>query len=88
MPARPIGLSAMTVGDVRLTLLPDGYHRCDPVKAFVGSTAADFEEALRILPQLDSSAFFECIYPFQEFHQAWTAARSGKHLKVVLQVNG
>src|SRR4051794_2529680 len=43
MPVRPIGLSSMTVGDVRLTLLPDGYHRCDPVKSFVGSTAADWD---------------------------------------------
>ena len=38
MPARPIGRSSMTVGDIRLTLLPDGYHRCDPIRTFVGST--------------------------------------------------
>jgi glyoxylase-like metal-dependent hydrolase (beta-lactamase superfamily II) len=42
MPARPIGVSSMTVGDIRLTLLPDGYHRCDPVKTFVGSTLDDW----------------------------------------------
>jgi 2-desacetyl-2-hydroxyethyl bacteriochlorophyllide A dehydrogenase len=54
----------------------------------VGSTAADFEEALRMLPQLESSAFFECIFRLEEFHQAWNAARSGKHLKVVLEING
>ena len=40
MVARPIGRSSMTVGDIRLTLLPDGYHRCDPLATFVGSTAA------------------------------------------------
>jgi glyoxylase-like metal-dependent hydrolase (beta-lactamase superfamily II) len=43
MAARPIGRSSMTVGDIRLTLLPDGYHRCDPVRTFVGSTAADWD---------------------------------------------
>jgi glyoxylase-like metal-dependent hydrolase (beta-lactamase superfamily II) len=41
--ARPIGISSKTVGDIRLTLLPDGYHRCDPVATFVGSTAADWD---------------------------------------------
>ena len=54
----------------------------------VGSTAADFDEALRLLPHIDASAFFECIFPFEEFHQAWNIARSGKHLKVVLEING
>jgi glyoxylase-like metal-dependent hydrolase (beta-lactamase superfamily II) len=43
MPARPIGLSSMTVGDIRLTLVPDGYHRCDPVATFVGSSTADWD---------------------------------------------
>src|SRR5437899_514751 len=54
----------------------------------VGSTAADFDEALRLLPHIDASAFFECIFPFEQFHQAWNIARSGKHLKVVLEING
>ena len=54
----------------------------------VGSTAGDFDEALRLLPHIDASAFFECIFPFEEFHQAWNIARSGKHLKVVLEING
>ena len=54
----------------------------------VGSTSADFDEALRVLPDIDASAFFECIFPFEEFHQAWDIARSGKHLKVVLEING
>jgi len=51
MPARPIGLSSMTVGDIRLTLLPDGYHRCDPVKTFVGSTAADWDAHHHLLDE-------------------------------------
>ncbi len=51
MPAQPIGLSSMTVGDIRLTLLPDGYHRCDPVATFVGSTAADWDEHAYLLDE-------------------------------------
>lgn len=54
----------------------------------VGSTAADFEEALAVLPGIDSSAFFECVLPFEQFHQAWNTARSGQYLKVVLEING
>ena len=53
----------------------------------VGSTAADFDQAIALLPEIDSGAFFECILPFAEFHQAWNTARSGKHLKVVLEIN-
>ena len=53
----------------------------------VGSTAADFDQAIGLLPEIDSGAFFECILPFAEFHQAWNTARSGKHLKVVLEIN-
>ncbi len=51
MPAQPIGLSSMTVGDIRLTLLPDGYHRCDPVATFVGSTAADWDAHAYLLDE-------------------------------------
>ncbi len=38
MTAQPVGVSSLVVGDVRLTLIPDGYHRCDPTTTFVGST--------------------------------------------------
>ena len=33
----------MEVGEVRLTLIADGYHRCDPTRTFVGSTQADWD---------------------------------------------
>ena len=36
MPAHPVDLSGLTVGDVRLTLIPDGYHRCEPLRTFAG----------------------------------------------------
>src|SRR4051794_32086580 len=43
MPAHPVDLSGLTVGDIRLTLVPDGYHRCEPRRTFSGSTAADWD---------------------------------------------
>lgn len=43
MHARPAGPTSTAVGGVRLTLVPDGYHRCDPVATFVGSTAEDWD---------------------------------------------
>ena len=39
----PVAASSMTVGDVRLTMIADGYHRCDPTRTFRGSTEADWE---------------------------------------------
>ena len=47
----PAGLSSYTVGDIRLTLLPDGYHRCEPVATFPGSTAADWEQHANLLDE-------------------------------------
>jgi glyoxylase-like metal-dependent hydrolase (beta-lactamase superfamily II) len=49
--AQPIGISSMTVGDIRLTLVPDGYHRCDPVATFVGSTPADWDTPANLLDE-------------------------------------
>ena len=51
MTAQPIGISSMTVGDIRLTLLPDGYHRCDPVATFVGSSPADWDAHAYLLDE-------------------------------------
>jgi glyoxylase-like metal-dependent hydrolase (beta-lactamase superfamily II) len=45
----PVGLSTLTVGDVRLTMIPDGYHRCDPTTTFVGSTAEDWDSHRQLL---------------------------------------
>jgi glyoxylase-like metal-dependent hydrolase (beta-lactamase superfamily II) len=39
----PVAASSMTVGDVRLTMIADGYHRCDPTRTFLGSTDADWD---------------------------------------------
>jgi glyoxylase-like metal-dependent hydrolase (beta-lactamase superfamily II) len=48
----PVGLSSCTVGDIRLTLIPDGYHRCDPLTTFGGSTAEDWAEHQHLLDEL------------------------------------
>jgi 2-desacetyl-2-hydroxyethyl bacteriochlorophyllide A dehydrogenase len=53
----------------------------------VGSSGADFEEALATLPRLDTSPFLQCVYPLEEFALAWNAARSRAHIKVMLRVD-
>lgn len=40
--ADAVGSQTLVVGDIRLTLIPDGYHRCDPKLTFADSTDADW----------------------------------------------
>jgi glyoxylase-like metal-dependent hydrolase (beta-lactamase superfamily II) len=47
--AQPVGISSLVVGDIRLTLIPDGYHRADPLSTFVGSTQADWDAHSHLL---------------------------------------
>ena len=51
----------------------------------VGSSGADFEEALRTLPLIDTSPFLQASLPLAEFEKAWSLARSRSVLKVMLQ---
>jgi 2-desacetyl-2-hydroxyethyl bacteriochlorophyllide A dehydrogenase len=53
----------------------------------VGSTAADFEEALATLPNLDTRSLQRKSYPLEEFASAWDAMRSRTHVKIMLQVD-
>ena len=46
---RPVDTSSMVVGDIRLTMIADGYHRCDPTRTFVGSTEADWDAHRHLL---------------------------------------
>jgi glyoxylase-like metal-dependent hydrolase (beta-lactamase superfamily II) len=46
---QPVGLSSFVVGDIRLTLIPDGYHRCDPLVTFIGSTQPDWDAHRHLL---------------------------------------
>ena len=53
----------------------------------VGSSTKHFKMAIEILPQLETTAFFEKILPLSEFRNAWKLARSQKHLKVILKIS-
>jgi 2-desacetyl-2-hydroxyethyl bacteriochlorophyllide A dehydrogenase len=54
----------------------------------VGSSGADFEEALATLRHIDTSHFLETTFPLEEFDRAWAAVRSKNHLKVMLRIDG
>jgi len=49
----------------------------------VGSSGADFEQALTTLPEIDTSPFLKSSYPLEEFEEALKVARSGTFLKVM-----
>lgn len=51
----------------------------------VGSAARDFGQALQVLPLIDTSAFFQNIFPLSELDQALAMARSRRFLKIVLR---
>jgi len=53
----------------------------------VGSSAADFEEALTTLPRLDAAPFLRSWFPIEQFDKALTAAKSKANLKVMLRVD-
>ncbi|HET9983153.1 MAG TPA: alcohol dehydrogenase catalytic domain-containing protein [Longimicrobiales bacterium] len=53
----------------------------------VGSSGADFDEALATLPRLDTRPFFESRYALEDFGRAWAAVRARGHLKVMLRVD-
>jgi threonine dehydrogenase-like Zn-dependent dehydrogenase len=52
----------------------------------VGSTAADFEAAIGLLPKLDLREHVKHRLPLASFQEAWQKARSGEVLKVILNV--
>jgi 2-desacetyl-2-hydroxyethyl bacteriochlorophyllide A dehydrogenase len=53
----------------------------------VGSGPEDFREAIATLPHLDLRRFTECVFPLRDFAAAWQIARTGEHLKVLLEVD-
>jgi threonine dehydrogenase-like Zn-dependent dehydrogenase len=53
----------------------------------VGSSAADFEEALATLPRIQTSPFLKCWFPLGDFEKALDAARSKTNLKIMLRVD-
>lgn len=52
----------------------------------VGSTAADFDAAIELLPNLDLDRHLECRLPLDAFEEAWRRARHGEGLKIMLDV--
>jgi 2-desacetyl-2-hydroxyethyl bacteriochlorophyllide A dehydrogenase len=53
----------------------------------VGSTGADFGEALATLPRIDTEPLLKAVYRLDEFHRAWSAVRSRAHLRAMLRVD-
>jgi 2-desacetyl-2-hydroxyethyl bacteriochlorophyllide A dehydrogenase len=53
----------------------------------VGSSAKDFDEAIAILPQLETTHFTKKILPLSEFMNAWELARTHKYLKLILKIS-
>ena len=53
----------------------------------VGSSSADFGAALEVLPRVDTAPFLAARYQLSEFEQAWSVARSRRHLKVMLEID-
>lgn len=54
----------------------------------VGSGHEDFEEAIALLPQLDLTCFVQQVVPLEAYDTAFSVARSGRYLKVLLEVDG
>jgi 2-desacetyl-2-hydroxyethyl bacteriochlorophyllide A dehydrogenase len=50
----------------------------------VGSSERDFDEALALLPALDTSSFTQTILPLEAFELGWEFVRTRTHLKVLL----
>jgi len=51
----------------------------------VGGAAEDFDEALKLLPKLDTASFIEKVLPLEEFQKAWHLQMSQKYLKIILK---
>ncbi len=54
----------------------------------VGSRKEDFQWALQTLSSFDLSSFVKRTLPLNDFLKAWELHRSGKHLKIILNVWG
>lgn len=52
----------------------------------LGGAQEDFQEALKLLPKLDTSPFVQKILPLEEYFQAWKLQQQAKYLKIILKV--
>lgn len=53
----------------------------------VGSSSSEFQEALKILTELDLDHYLQCILPLEQYQEGWENFRQRKHLKVLLKVD-
>ena len=53
----------------------------------VGSTAADFDAAIRLLPELDLTPLTRFSLPLADYEQGWAKSRDKSILKVILDVS-
>jgi D-arabinose 1-dehydrogenase-like Zn-dependent alcohol dehydrogenase len=51
----------------------------------VGGEENDFDDALKILPELDLEPFSKTVLPLENFAQAWKLHNEAKQLKVILK---
>jgi hypothetical protein len=54
----------------------------------VGSSAAEFEAAVKLLPLLDTRSLTQTVLPLSKFATAWESVRNRSHLKILLDVCG
>lgn len=52
----------------------------------VGGAAEDFDEALELLPRLNTSPFTQNVLPLEEFARAWELQHQARQLKLILKV--
>ena len=52
----------------------------------VGSTSQEYEEALKLLPQINVDALLQCILPLDQYRQGWDHFRQHNYLKVLLSL--
>ena len=57
------------------------------VTGSVGSTKADFDAAIDLLPELDLDAYFQSPLPLREFERAWSIYRKAEAFKIILDVD-
>lgn len=52
----------------------------------VGGEEEDFEQALQLLPKLDTAPFVQKVLALEEFSQAWKLQRDAQQLKIILKI--
>lgn len=53
----------------------------------VGSNGSDFNDALETIGKIDTTPFVDAAFPLKEYDNAFIAARSKAHLKVMLRID-